>query len=161
MLTRASENDIGDTSPLRIGSLQRSKSVSSVTAPSPTTPSRVRSGYPPTAYPYSLPPIAQQPAMSLLPPLSAIPAVLAHARRPRSMTCPGPAVGMITELTVLLQRDAGAWHAIASRLCSGSWPSLEGKRRRVEDECRWAGMDPLLAELASIPSIAGPRGGYI
>ncbi|WOO84890.1 uncharacterized protein LOC62_06G008401 [Vanrija pseudolonga] len=155
------ENDIGETSPLRIGSLQRSKSVSSVTAPSPTTPSRVRSGYPPTAYPYSLPPIAQQPAMSLLPPLSAIPAVLAHARRPRSMTCPGPAVGMITELTVLLQRDAGAWHAIASRLCSGSWPSLEGKRRRVEDECRWAGMDPLLAELASIPSIAGPRGGYI
>lgn len=116
-----------------------------------------------------------------LPSLSALPAALAQARaereataaasrinttqplairRPRSNTCPGPVKGTLTELTVLLQRDAAAWHVIASRLCSGSWPEMAGRRRRVEDECRWAGMEPLLSELDKIPCLQR-RGGFV
>jgi hypothetical protein len=57
----------------------------------------------------------------------------------------------VTELTVLLQRDASAWHAIASRLCSGHWPLLDGRRKRVETECKWAGMAGLVQELERNP----------
>lgn len=71
-------------------------------------------------------------------------------RRKRASTCPS-ASGVVTELTVLLQRDASAWHAIASRLCSGQWPLLDGRRKRVETECRWAGMAALAQELERNP----------
>lgn len=99
----------------------------------------------------------------MLPPLADLPAALAQAKaaaeakahaaekqrigRRRASTCPGSATGVVQEVTLLLQREAGAWHAIASRLCSGSWPCLDGRRRRVEDECKWAGMDSLVTEL--------------
>lgn len=78
-------------------------------------------------------------------------------RRRRASTCPS-APGVVTELTVLLPRDAGAWHAIASRLCSGNWPLLDGKRKRVEAECRWAGMTGLAEELEGNPHF---RAGYL
>lgn len=114
-----------------------------------------------------------------LPPLSDLPAALAKAKADREMegsTRPRAASaatsrseastsasasvsdaessGLLTEITVLLQRDASAWHAIASRLCAGQWPSLDGKRRRVEEECRWAGMGGLLDELRSVKGSA-------
>lgn len=71
-------------------------------------------------------------------------------QRKRASTCPS-ASGVATELTVLLQRDAASWHAIASRLCSGAWPLLDGRRKRVEAECAWAGMGALAHELAASP----------
>jgi hypothetical protein len=67
----------------------------------------------------------------------------------------------LTELWILLQRDAAAWHTIAARLCSGSWPEMAGRRRRVENECRWAGMESLLDELAAMPSSLRGRGGFL
>ncbi|ORY33099.1 hypothetical protein BCR39DRAFT_521237 [Naematelia encephala] len=58
--------------------------------------------------------------------------------------------GLITELRILLYRDAGAWHAIAGRLATGHWSGMEGRRRRVEDEAKWAGMSGLVDELAGV-----------
>lgn len=78
-------------------------------------------------------------------------------RRKRASTCPS-ASGVVTELTVLLQRDASAWHAIASRLCSGTWPLLDGRRKRVEAECKWAGMAGLAQELERNPHFVA---GYL
>jgi hypothetical protein len=107
----------------------------------------------------------------VLPPLADLPAALAQAKaaaeakqaaekqrtgRRRASTCPSSATGVVQEVTLLLQREAGAWHAIASRLCSGSWPCLDGRRRRVEDECKWAGMDGLVAELHAPAAVLRP-----
>lgn len=78
-------------------------------------------------------------------------------RRKRASTCPS-ASGVVTELTVLIQRDASAWHAIASRLCSGQWPLLDGRRKRVEAECKWAGMAGLAQELERNPHFVA---GYL
>ncbi|GMK55872.1 hypothetical protein CspeluHIS016_0209280 [Cutaneotrichosporon spelunceum] len=122
-------------------------------------PRPARRQYPPTSYPY--------PA---LPPLANLPAALAQAKaaaekqrigRRRASTFPNSAIGLVQEVTVLLQREAGAWHAIASRLCSGAWPCLDGRRRRVADECKWAGMEGLVAELHTpAGSVRSPSGRY-
>ncbi|KLT46436.1 hypothetical protein CC85DRAFT_289743 [Cutaneotrichosporon oleaginosum] len=129
--------------------------------PTDAPPRPARRQYPPTAYPFPV-----------LPPLADLPAALAQAKaaaeakaqaaekqrvgRRRASTCPGTTLGVVQEITLLLQREAGAWHAIASRLCSGSWPCLDGRRRRVEDECKWAGMDGLVAELRAPIGVLRP-----
>ncbi|BEI92673.1 uncharacterized protein CcaverHIS019_0503010 [Cutaneotrichosporon cavernicola] len=119
--------------------------------PADAPPRPARRQYPPTSYPYpALPPLADLPA-ALAQAKAAVEANAAAEKhltgRRRASTCPSLTMGVVQEVTILLQREAGAWHAIASRLCSGSWPSLDGRRRRVETECKWAGMDNLVAEL--------------
>ena len=54
--------------------------------------------------------------------------------------------GVITELKVLLLRDASAYQYIVARLINGLFPRLEGKRRKVEEECLWLGMKSLAEE---------------
>ncbi|KAL7421126.1 hypothetical protein Q5752_004011 [Cryptotrichosporon argae] len=66
------------------------------------------------------------------PPLSArrgAPVAPIHVRGP----------GTLTEITVLVPRDAGVWHAIASRVATGSWSG--DARARALDDLRWAGID--------------------
>lgn len=57
--------------------------------------------------------------------------------------------GVITEVKVLLSRDAGVYQYITARLLSGKLPrNLVGsKRREVREECRWLGMGVLEEEL--------------
>ena len=55
--------------------------------------------------------------------------------------------GTITQLKVLIPRNASIYHVIAARLLTGSFPSIEGKRRELEEECKWLGMDGLLGEI--------------
>lgn len=59
--------------------------------------------------------------------------------------------GTITELKVLLTRDAAVYHLIAARLATGGWIKVESTRRkRLEDELRWLGMTGLEAELDAV-----------
>lgn len=139
------------------------QTLASAKTPADAPPRPARRQYPPTAYPFAgLPPLADLPAALAQAKAAAearVQAQQARVGRPRASTCPVPAAGVVTELTILLQREAGAWHAIASRLCSGSWPCLDGRRRRVEDECKWAGMDALVAELRAPAPIVRPAAG--
>lgn len=70
--------------------------------------------------------------------------------------------GTVTEVTVLLLRDAVLYHAIAQRLINGRFGPLDGKRRKVEEECEWLGMRKLADELVRGKSMVLHGGdGYI
>ena len=58
--------------------------------------------------------------------------------------------GMITELKILLLRDAGNYGFIVHRLLFGSFPAVEGRRRAVEEECGWLGMEGLRGEIGGV-----------
>jgi hypothetical protein len=61
---------------------------------------------------------------------------------------------------ILLSRDAAPYHLIAARLLGGLWPKMEAvRRKRVEDELRWAGMEGLIKELAGRGGKEGRRSG--
>ena len=55
--------------------------------------------------------------------------------------------GTITELKILLLRDAGVYGPIVHRLIHGTFPNLEGRRRRVEEECMWLGIEGMSKEI--------------
>lgn len=57
--------------------------------------------------------------------------------------------GAITELKILLLRDAAVYGPIAHRLIYGMFPPMEGKRRKAEEECIWLGMEGLAEETAA------------
>ncbi|KAK4683516.1 hypothetical protein P7C73_g6733, partial [Tremellales sp. Uapishka_1] len=53
---------------------------------------------------------------------------------------PTPATrGWITEMRILLLRDAVPYHLLAERLISGHWGKVEGRKRRIEEELKWLG----------------------
>lgn len=59
--------------------------------------------------------------------------------------------GRVTTYTVLLSRDAGVYHAIAARLSMGDWGRMDGvKRKKVEEECGWLGMEQLRGEVVGL-----------
>lgn len=59
--------------------------------------------------------------------------------------------GVITELTVLITRDAAVYHLIAARLSTGDWVKMDSsKKKRVEEECAWLGMGGLAGEMAEL-----------
>ena len=54
-------------------------------------------------------------------------------------------------MKILLLRDAAVYGSIVHRLLNGSFPPVGGKRRRVEEECLWLGMEGLREELGARP----------
>lgn len=56
--------------------------------------------------------------------------------------------GTITELKILLCRDAAVYGPIIHRLIRGVFPLMECRRRRVEEELVWLGMEGLSEEIA-------------
>jgi len=78
-------------------------------------------------------------------------AVRRHAPEPKLQLEEADGGGTITELTVLITRDAAAYHVIAARLSTGEWSKMDSaKRKRVEGECRWLGMEALADEMADL-----------
>jgi hypothetical protein len=73
--------------------------------------------------------------------------------------------GRIITLVVLLHRDASAYHTLAARWGTGAWPKMEcAKRRRVEDELRWLGMDEMVDEVEGVKQrsmVLRGGGGYV
>ena len=67
--------------------------------------------------------------------------------------------GSITELKVLLTRDAAVYHLIAARMATGAWVKVGARRKRLQDELRWLGMTELLLGLENRPRNGGI--GYI
>jgi hypothetical protein len=71
--------------------------------------------------------------------------------------CPKEGGGIITELKILLLRDAMPYHLIAQRLIAGNFASAcflnedESRKRKVMDEARWLGMNRLADELSDLP----------
>ena len=85
-----------------------------------------------------------------------------RAYAPRSPLKLAKPKGTITEVTVLLLRDAALYHAIAQRLINGRFGPLDGRRRKVEEECEWLGMRKLAEELVRGKSMVLHGGeGYI
>lgn len=82
----------------------------------------------------------------------------AQAARATPHSTSGDAGGQIK---ILLMRDAVPYHLIANRLLRGSFPRMEGKRRRVEDELRWLGMNGLAAEVTRRSLVLKGGEGYI
>lgn len=70
--------------------------------------------------------------------------------------CPKEGGGTITELKILLLRDAMPHHLIAQRLIAGNYATagLDGdeyRKRKVMIEARWLGMNRLADELSVLP----------
>ena len=55
--------------------------------------------------------------------------------------------GGVTEIRVLLLRDAGPYHHIAHRLLSGAWACDHKMLKQVREELRWLGMNGLGVEV--------------
>jgi hypothetical protein len=74
-----------------------------------------------------------------------------HAPEPRVQIEEADGGGALTELTVLITRDASVYHLIAGRLATDEWTRMDSvKRKRVEEECRWLGMSGLAEEMAEL-----------
>ncbi|ORX39204.1 hypothetical protein BD324DRAFT_618837 [Kockovaella imperatae] len=55
--------------------------------------------------------------------------------------------GTITQLTVLLMRDANVYHLLVARLVGGTFEASDEQREALEVECRWLGMIGLADEI--------------
>jgi len=58
--------------------------------------------------------------------------------------------GTITELRILLLRDAAVYGPIVHRLIHGTFPAMamQGRKKGVEVECIWLGMESFVEELS-------------
>jgi hypothetical protein len=72
---------------------------------------------------------------------------LSSRRNVQPLTIEANGGGVIVEMKLLLMRDAGLFHLLVARLVEGIWSNIDGRRKRMEEECRWLGMEGLVVEL--------------